>query len=248
MRRYRALILYAAVVAGLSLAWRFSSIGHDDVLRSLDLVEGRVKGHLLETTALFGAASAVLAYFSFPAMPLVYIAAGYCLGAVYGGLAVLLGGTCGHFGAFLLYRRYIPERFRRLSSATRPVKTWMTLLGLRLSPVIPAPIVNGFAVLFEASFAQFLTTTILGSAPLILLYESMGHQGRGLLHGMPMEWTQIAAYAAVLLVSTLLSLLGPWRSLFAAARHMKVDALAAMARRAAGPELANVPVAVQAGE
>lgn len=247
MRRYKFLILYAAIVVGLSFAWRFSLIGQEGMVRSLALIEGRVKAHLLETAALFGVASAVLAYFSFPAMPLVYIAAGYCLGALYGGLSVLLGGTCGHFGVFLLYRRYMPERFRRSSAATQPVKTWMTLLGLRLSPVIPAPIVNGVAVLFEASFVHFLTTTILGSAPLILLYESMGHQGRGLLHGMPMEWKQIASYAAVLLISTLLSLLGPWRSLFAAAWHVKVDKSAAMARRA-GSELANVPVAVRTDE
>ena len=247
MRRYRPLVLYSAVVVSLSLAWHFSSFEYDDVLRSLTLIEGRVKAHLVETAVVFGVASALLAYFSFPAMPLVYIAAGYCLGALYGGLSVLLGSACGCFGAFLLYRKYIPDQFRRPSAATRPVTIWMTLLGLRLSPVIPAPLVNCFAVFLEASSVQLLTTTVLGSAPLILFYETMGHQGRGLLHGVQMEWKQIALYAVVLLISTLLTLLGPWRSFLAAIRHAKDDVFAAMARKAA-PDLANVPVAGRTGE
>ena len=138
MRRCKPLILYAAGVVALSIAWHVSPVDHDDVLRSLTLVEGRVKAHLVETAVVFGVTSALLTYFSFPAMPLVYIAAGYCLGAMYGGLSVLLGSACGGFGAFLLYRRYIPDRFRRPSVATRPAKVWMTLLGLRLSPVVPA--------------------------------------------------------------------------------------------------------------
>ena len=220
MRRYRPLILYAAMVVLLSLAWHFSPVDHHDVLRLLTPFERRVKAHIVETAVVFGVASALLAYFSFPAMPLVYIAAGYCLGALYGGLSVLLGSACGGFGAFLLYRKYIPDRFRR-PSAARPLKIWLTLLGLRLSPVVPAPFVNCFAVFLEASSVQFLTTTILGCAPLILFYETMGHQGRGLLHGVQMEWKQIALYAAVLLISTLLSLLAPWRSFLAAVRHVK---------------------------
>ena len=248
MRRYRPLVLYFAVVASLSLAWHFSSLGYDDVLGSLTLVEGRVKAHLVQAAVVFGVASALLAYFSFPAMPLVYLAAGYCLGALYGGVSVLLGTACGGFGAFLLYRKYIPDRFRHPSAAAmRPVKVWMTLLGLRLSPVVPAPFVNCFAVFLEASSVQFMTTTILGSAPLILFYEALGYQGRGLLHGVRMEWHEIALYAAVLLISTLLSLLGPWRSFLAAVRNVKDDVFAAMARKAA-PDLANVPVAVPTGE
>ena len=217
------------------------------MLRSLTLIEGRVKAHLVETAVVFGVASALLAYFAFPAMPLVYIAAGYCLGAMYGGLSVLLGSACGGFGAFLLYRRYVPDRFRHQSAETRPVKVWMTLLGLRLSPVVPAPFVNCFAVFLEASSVQFLTTTILGYAPLILFYETVGYQGRGLLHGVQMDWKQIALFAAVLLISTLLSLLAPWRSFLAAVRHVKDDVFAAMARKGA-PDLANVPVAVRTGE
>ncbi len=247
MRRYRPLSLYAAVVVFLSLAWHFSSVDHDDVLRLLTLIEGRVKAHFFETAVAFSVASALLTYFSFPAMPLVYIAAGYCLGALYGGLSVLLGSACGGFGAFLLYRKYIPDRFRCPSAAMRPLKVWMTLLGLRLSPVVPGPFVNCFAVFLEASSVQFLITTILGCAPLILFYETVGYQGRGLLHGVQMEWKQIALYAAVLVISTLMSLLAPWRSFLAAVRHVKDDVFAAMARKPA-PDLANVPVTARTRE
>ena len=247
MHNYKPLIFYVAVVLFLSLVWHFSSVNYDGVLRSLTLIEDRVKAHLCQTAIVFGVASAVLAYFSFPAMPLVYIAAGYCLGALYGGLSVLLGSACGGYGAFLLYRKYIPDRYRHPAAATQPVKIWLTLLGLRLSPIVPAPFVNCFAVFLEASSVQFLTTTILGCVPLILFYEAMGYQGRGLLHGLQMEWKQIALYAVFLLISTLLSLLGPWRSFLAAVRHVKDDMFAAMARKAA-PDVANIPVAGRTGE
>ena len=246
MRRYSPLILYAAIVVLLSLAWHFSSVEHHDVLRLLAPIEKCVKAHLIETAVVFGVASALLAYFSFPAMPLVYIAAGYYLGALYGGLSVLLGSACGCFGAFLLYRKYIPDRFRR-PSAARPVKIWLTLLGLRLSPIVPATFVNCFAVFLEASSVQFLTTTILGGAPLILFYETLGHQGRGLLQGVQMRWKEIALYAAVLLISTLLSFLAPWRSFLSAVRQLKDDVFASIAREAT-LDLANAPSVIRTGE
>ena len=247
MRHYSPFVLYVVVVVSLSVVWHFSLANPYDLLRIRTLIEGPVKAHLVETALAFGVTSIFLSYFSFPAMPVVYISAGYYLGPLYGGFSVLLGSACGGFGAFLLYRKYIPDRFRRPSAATRPVKTWMTLLGLRLSPVLPAPFVNYFAVFVEASCAQFLTTTILGSAPLILFYETVGQQGRGLLHGAQMEWKPIALYAAALLVSTLLSLLGPWRSFLLAVRHVKDEMIAAMARKAPS-DATNVTVAVQSGE
>lgn len=247
MRRYSLLILYAGAVASLWFAWHFTPVDHDAMLRLLSLLEERVKSHVVEATAMFGVASALLTFFSFPAMPLVYIAAGYCLGPLFGGLSVLLGSACGGFGVFLLYRRWMPNRFQHPSTDTRPLKTWMTLLGLRLSPIVPAPLVNCFAVFIKASSLQYVTTTILGSVPLILFYENMANQGRGLLHGTQMEWRQIALYAAVLLISTLLSFLGPWRSFLGAVRHVKDDVVAAMSRKTA-PHLVNIPVAVRNGE
>lgn len=232
MRRYRFLVLYACVVVALSVVYRFVPIAQDDVLRSLTFVEGRVGGHVAETATLFCLVSAILAYFSFPAMPLLYIAAGYCLGTLYGGLAVLLGSACGGFGAFLLYRKHIPARFHRPATAAQSAKMWMTLVGLRLSPIVPAPLVNSFAAILEVSPVQFITTTLIGSAPLIYFYEVMGQQGHGLLHGEPADWRQFIGYASILCISTILSLLGPWRSFLAAIRHVKDDIFAAMAKPA----------------
>ena len=228
MRRYRILAAYGAVVLALFLAYHLSWVSQDDGGRSLAAVNTLAKAHLFEATLLFFAGAAILSYFSFPAMPLIYVAAGYCLGEAAGALAVLFGSAGGSLGAFMFYRRHIPERFCHASDGTSSTLTWLALLGLRLSPVVPAPLVNFFAVVSKVSPLQFLVTTLAGSAPLVMFYDAAGRQGREILNGQEADWRQLSIYFAILAVSTLLGALGPWRSFLSSIRHMKEDFVAAI--------------------
>jgi len=95
------------------------------------------------------------------------------------------------------------------------------LLGLRLSPLVPAPLVNFFAAIFNVSPLQYLTTSVLGSAPLVLFYAQIGQQGHHFLSGEPPHWQQFSGYLIILTLSTLLSAMGPWRSVLNELKQLK---------------------------
>jgi uncharacterized membrane protein YdjX (TVP38/TMEM64 family) len=92
---------------------------------------------------------------------------------------------------------------------------------LRLSPLVPAPLVNFFAAIFYVSPLQYLTTSVLGSAPLILFYAQIGQQGHHFLSGETPHWRQFSGYLIILTLSTLLSAMGPWRSALKELKQLK---------------------------
>jgi uncharacterized membrane protein YdjX (TVP38/TMEM64 family) len=72
--------------------------------------------------------------------------------------------------------------------------------------------VNFFAAVFNVSPLQYLTTSVLGSTPLVLFYAELGQQGHHFLSGEAAHWRQFSGYLIILTLSTLLSAMGPWRS------------------------------------
>jgi uncharacterized membrane protein YdjX (TVP38/TMEM64 family) len=151
---------------------------------------------------------------------MICIVAGFYMGGFNGGVTVLLGSAFGGLGAFLFYRKHI-QRPRAPLKHQSTVKVWLTLLGLRLSPLVPAPLVNFIAAIFEVSPLQYLTASMLGGAPLVLFYAQIGQQGRHLLAGETPHWQQFSAYLIILTLSTLLSSMGPWRSALKELKQLK---------------------------
>src|SRR5664280_367665 len=100
-----------------------------------------------------------------------------------------LGSAFGGLSAFLFYRKHIQRPSAPLNQQSA-VKVWLTLLGLRLSPLVPAPLVNFIAAIFDVSPLQYLTTSMLGGAPLVLFYAQIGQQGHHLLSGETPHWQQ----------------------------------------------------------
>jgi uncharacterized membrane protein YdjX (TVP38/TMEM64 family) len=232
MQQFKWLAFYATVAISLPLTYYFLPISQADLLQGLSLLEARAQADVAATALLFFLTTAALAYFAFPSMPLVYIAAGYYLDSLYGGMIVLLGSACGGLGAFLLYRKHIPQRFRLASDEHSPFKMWLSLLGLRLSPIVPAPLVNFFAALANVSALQYITTNLIGSAPLILFYVTLGRQGHSYSSGQPLHWWQFSGYLVILAVSTLLSALGPWRSFLKTIKRLKDEVLTSIRQSA----------------
>jgi uncharacterized membrane protein YdjX (TVP38/TMEM64 family) len=227
MRNNTIFFLYAAAVVALSLAYFISPISAETLLQRLTGFEALAQANPVATGLVFLAASAALAYLAFPAMPLIYMAAGYCLDSFAGGASVLLGSAFGGLGAFILYREHMPRR-PSLANPRSQVKIWLTLLGLRLSPIVPAPLVNFFAAFYHVSPVQFMTTTLLGSAPLILFYAQLGCQGHEFLSGAPPQLQQFSGYLVVLVLSTLLSAMGPWKSFLNEIKRLKDEAVASL--------------------
>src|SRR6266536_143306 len=219
MRSYKPLIVYMAAVMFLTLAYFASPISREAVWQVFPGLETMAHAHPLGTALLFLVTSTVLAFLAFPSMPMICIAAGFYMDG-FGGATVLLGSAFGGLSAFLFYRKHIQRPSAPLNEQSA-VKIWLTLLGLRLSPLVPAPLVNFFAAIFDVSPLQYLTTSVLGSAPLVLFYAQIGQQGHHFLSGETPHWQQFSGYLIILTLSTLLSAMGPWRSVLNELKQLK---------------------------
>jgi uncharacterized membrane protein YdjX (TVP38/TMEM64 family) len=220
MRVYQPLIVYMAAVMFLTLAYFASPISREAVWQVFPGLETTAHAHPLGTALLFLVTSTVLAFLAFPSMPIICIAAGFYMDGFDGGATVLLGSAFGGLSAFLFYRKHIQRPSAPLNQQSA-VKVWLTLLGLRLSPLVPAPLVNFIAAIFDVSPLQYLTTNMLGGAPLILFYTQIGQQGHHLLSGETPHWQQFSGYLIILTLSTLLSAMGPWRSVLNELKQLK---------------------------
>jgi uncharacterized membrane protein YdjX (TVP38/TMEM64 family) len=212
MRSYKLLIFYMSAVLLLSLAYFASPISREVVWQVFPGLEAMARANPLVTALMFLVTSGVLAFLAFPSMPMICMAAGFYMDGFEGSAAVLLGSAFGGLSAFLFYRKHIQRPSASLEEQSA-VKIWLTLLGLRLSPLVPAPMVNFFAAIFNVSPLQYLTTSVLGSAPLVLFYAQIGQQGHHFLSGETPHWHHFSGYLIILTLSTLLSAMGPWRSL-----------------------------------
>ena len=211
MRRQSAVIFYFAAVLVLSLGYFTSPLSKQGVSFFPGLA---IAAHAnpLTTALAFLIVSAALAFLAFPSMPIVYMAAGFYMVGSVGSAIVLAGSAFGGLGAFLFYRKHIPHGIDGDPVCHSEVRIWLTLLGLRLSPLVPAPLVNFFAAVFYVSPFQYLTTSVVGSAPLILFYVQIGQQGHQFLSGVSPQWYEFSGYVIILTISTLLSAFGPGRA------------------------------------
>ncbi len=220
MYSYKSLIFYIAAVLFLSLAYFASPMSREAVWQLFPGFEIMAQANPLVTALMFLVTSTVFAFLAFPSMPMIYMAAGFYMDGFGGGATVLLGSALGGLSAFLFYRKHIQRPSVPLNQQSA-VKVWLTLLGLRLSPLVPAPLVNFIAAIFDVSPLQYLTTSMLGGAPLILFYAQIGQQGHHLLSGETPHWQQFSGYLIILTLSTLLSAMGPWRSVLNKLKQLK---------------------------
>ena len=210
MHRCRSLIFYIAAVLFLSVAYFGSPMSRETIWHLFPGTEAMAEANPLVTALIFLVASTVLAFLAFPAMPMIYMAAGFYMDGLAGGAIVLLGSALGGLSAFLFYRKHVRASAPLSQQSTKNI--WLALIGLRLSPLVPAPLVNLFAAAFHVSPLQYVTTSLFGSAPLVLFYSQIGQQGHQFLSSGTLHWRQFSGYLVILILSTLLSATGPWRS------------------------------------
>jgi uncharacterized membrane protein YdjX (TVP38/TMEM64 family) len=221
MHDYKPLIFYTAAALCLSLAYFASPVSGETIWHLSPAFKTMAQANPIATALMFVVASAVLAFLGFPPMPVIYMAAGFCMGGFEGGADVLLGSAFGGLGAFLFYRKHIRLRPGAPLNQQSAMINWLTLLGLRLSPLVPAPMVNLFAVALRVSPIQCLTAGLLGSTPLVLFYAQIGQQGYQFLSGETPHWWQFSGYVVMLALSALLSAMGPWRSVLNELKQMR---------------------------
>jgi uncharacterized membrane protein YdjX (TVP38/TMEM64 family) len=211
-----------AAVIFLSVTYFASPMSGETAWQLFPGTEAMAQAHPLVTALMFLVATTVLAFLAFPSMPMIYMAAGFYMDGFGGGATVLLGSAFGGLGAFLFYRKHFRRPWVPLNQQSGR-NVLLTLIGLRLSPLVPAPLVNFFAAVFHISPLQYLTTNLIGSAPLVLLYSQIGQQGHQFLSGGTLYWPQFSGYLVILILSTLLSAMGPWRSVLNELRRLKIS-------------------------
>jgi uncharacterized membrane protein YdjX (TVP38/TMEM64 family) len=221
MHSYKSLICYVAAVLFVSLACLASPLSRETVWQMFPGFETMAQANPLVTALMFFVTSAVFAFLAFPSMPMIYMAAGFYMDGFEGGAIVLLGSAFGGLSAFLFYRKHIRQRPSAPLNQQSAMKIWLSLIGLRLSPLVPAPLVNFFGAVFNVSPLQYLTTSVLGSAPLVLFYAQIGQHGHQLLAGETLHWQQFSVYLVILTLSTLLSAMGPWGAALNELKHLK---------------------------
>jgi uncharacterized membrane protein YdjX (TVP38/TMEM64 family) len=221
MHSYKSLIYYVAAVLLVSLACLASPLSRETVWQMFPGFKTVAQANPLVTALMFFVTSAVLAFLAFPSMPMIYMAAGFYMDGFGGGAIVLLGSAFGCLSAFLFYRKHIRQRPSAPLNQQSAMKIWLTLIGLRLSPLVPAPLVNFFGAVFNVSPLQYLTTSVLGSAPLVLFYAQIGQHGHQLLSGETLHWQQFSVYLVILTLSTLLSAMGPWGAVLNELKQLK---------------------------
>jgi uncharacterized membrane protein YdjX (TVP38/TMEM64 family) len=153
----------------------------------------------------------LLSALALPGCGALSLLAGSAYGTLAGTLLVGLASTCGALLAFLVARHWARERVqRRLGHRLQRLETLVArhgtlgLLGLRLLPVLPYPLLNPLLGLSRMSVRAFFWTSLVGLTLGSLPYVWAGQSLHSLLQGLPgrhLLWLALAC--SLLLVAAL---------------------------------------------
>jgi uncharacterized membrane protein YdjX (TVP38/TMEM64 family) len=112
---------------------------------------------------------------------LVTVVAGAAFGAVWGSVLAVVGASLGAIAAFAIARRAGRERVeRRLGDRLTRVDGWitgrgfLTVLNLRLIPVVPFSLLNYAAGLSGVRPRDYVLATVIGIVPGTVAYVALG--------------------------------------------------------------------------
>lgn len=181
LRRFGPLLLLAAGLAAVLASGAWRHISFESLSTHHHELAVYAAGHPIRSLALFAAADIAITALWLPGSGVMTVAAGFLFGPWIGGLAALLAASTGSTVFFLvargaagdlLARRFGP-RVAALEARIRG-DAFAYLLSLRLAPVIPLPLTNLAAALFEAPLRAFLAATLIGMAPASFVFAGLG--------------------------------------------------------------------------
>ena len=170
-----ALILGIAAV----IAWRQGWLEQDYLARRA--IAARMRGNSTATVALFLAAWGIATPLGFPALPLL-VTGGVLFGAWLGTLFSIAGTILGALGGYFFARLIAPPRLEAWLAARLPLDrlqsdgSFLTLVRMRLVPVMPFSAVNYGAGLAHAPVRSYLASTVVGQLPSTVLYSFFADQ------------------------------------------------------------------------
>jgi uncharacterized membrane protein YdjX (TVP38/TMEM64 family) len=175
---------------------------------------------LLPGMGVFMVLFSLTVFFSIPANPLFYLAAGYLYGALPGTLLAVLATALGSGFACLFFRRTITvsPSFKRVEVDN----LFLMLVLLRCSPWFPSPLINLFCGTIRVRPSIFAASTLLGSVPLVVVYTLTASRLHGPLEVSLLRSPEIIAALSVLGAVSLLGFLKPLRIV---ANHLRALAV-----------------------
>ena len=212
----RTVLLRVAALAALIVVLTVAGylFGWFDLTRVTRMIERLQSGKDAVTVAvLFFVVYSALTAVGFPALPFT-VAGGAIFGHVRG---TLLSWGAGIMGAMLGYllargvgretaRRWIAKR--KVGAALTQSTSFLTLLRLRLVPVIPLSVVNFASGLARTRFGLYVAATAIGILPVTIVFTYFADSlMRGLQGARTHAYWDVAIASGVLMAMSLLPLL-----------------------------------------
>jgi len=222
-RTRRVVILRIAALAALVVVLTVAGyvLGWFDLARVTKTIERLQSGKDAVTVALiFFLAYSALTAIGFPALPFT-VAGGAIFGHVRGTLLSWTAATVGTMLGYVLARGVGRETARRwiakrkVGAALTESTSFLTLLRLRLVPVIPLSVVNFAAGLARTRFGLYVVATAIGVLPATIVFTYFADSlMRGLQGARTHAYWDIAIASTVLMAMSLLPLVVKrlWRS------------------------------------
>jgi len=211
--------ILAALIIGLTVAGY--ALGWFDLARVARTIERLQSGKDAFTVGLiFFLIYSALTAIGFPALPFT-VAGGAIFGHLRGTLLSWAAGIVGTILGYLLARGVGRETARRwiakrkVGEALTQSTSFLTLLRLRLVPVIPLSVVNFAAGLARARFGVYVAATAIGILPATIVFTYFADSlMRGLQGARTHAYWDIAIASTVLMAMSLLPVLAKriWRA------------------------------------
>lgn len=215
-RTRRVVILRIAALAALVVVLTVAGyvLGWFDLARATKTIERLQGGKDAVTVAvIFFVLYSVLTAIGFPALPFT-VAGGAIFGHVRGTLLSWTAATLGTMLGYLLARGIGRETARRwiakrkVGEALTQSTSFLTLLRLRLVPVIPLSVVNFASGLARTRFGVYVVATAIGILPATIVFTYFADSlMRGLQGARTHAYWDVAIASTVLMAMSLLPLI-----------------------------------------
>lgn len=208
-----AALLVVLTIVGYRLGWF-------DARRVMALIQRLQSGrNTMTVVAGFVVIGSIATAIGFPALPFT-VAGGALFGHLAGSALSWVAGLAGTVLGYWLARgvgRDAARRWlakRRVGEAFTESTSFLTLLYLRLVPVVPLSVVNFTAGLARTRFATYVVATAIGILPTTIVFAYFADSlVRGLQGARTHAYSDIAIASTLLLVLSLIPLAAKrWRS------------------------------------
>jgi uncharacterized membrane protein YdjX (TVP38/TMEM64 family) len=172
--------LVLAALAVLGMGWH-NHLSLEAIIDHRERLEAWISSRRLEALAAYVAIYAVAAGLAMPGVVFLTMAGGVLFEGLLGGSAAILGATFGGTLAFLLARTALRDLVRRWAqpyvesfAAGFREDAFSYLLFMRIVPIFPFSMGNLLPALCGVSFGTFFCATLLGVAPMTMVFALLG--------------------------------------------------------------------------